>query len=289
MRPRLVACVLAVAACVLGASLAAALSPSPSPPGLSPSRDGGGEVRASSNDTGNDTRDPPTNETPRDPRNGTGNRTPLPAPTLTPEHQRIRGAAGSPVRFEVVVTNPAHDTQRVSVALRLPTTWRGHVDPFNGTLGPGASVTVTGSVSSPALVPTRALVGIDAIGRDNLSRGTLDVCFVTAVLDGCAGYGPNGTRPPSNDTRPPRNDTGGNGTKPPRNETGDPGNETGEPGNDTAPSSATFAAAAPASPLAARDVEVDLAASAPRPGPAARVAASAPGARASGEGTLRLI
>lgn len=289
MRPRPVAYVLAVAACVLGASLAAALSPGPTLPGMGAPASAPGKSAPAGNDTDDNETRPPRNETqpPRNetrPPNGTRNET-LPPPQVSPENQTLTGRAGAEVRFEVVVRNTASQTQVVGIDLDAPATWRTRVDAFDGSLAPGESVTVTGSISALGLYPTHAVVSVEAIGRDASSFAFLDVCFVTPLVEPCLHHDPPGneTRPPRNETQPPRNETGGNNTKPPRNETGGgnetrdpPGNETGEPRS--APAAAPAVRVLRVEEPALVSVRVEASLGAPGGPPAL-----------SGEGVLRLL
>lgn len=296
MRTRLFACAVAVAICVLGASLAAALSPPPSLPGsaASPGAGGEGAMRTSShdNDTRNDSRNdsnpPPGDNETRLP-NGTRNET-LPAPSISPEHQSLVGDYGDAVAFEVVVTNPATQPQVVGVSMSLPHAWRGRVDAYNSTLGPGDSVTVTGYVQALAPVPARATVTLTATGRDGSDFASLDVCFRTPLLQSCPTPPPgndtgNETRPPPrNETQPPKNDTRDNETQPPGNETQEP------PQNQTSQASSASAVLVPGSALGAPAERARVEAEASVPAAEARVRVRDPARLAApGEGTLRLV
>lgn len=296
MKPRLLAVAVAVAICVLGASLAAALSPPPSlpAPAASPGSGGEGHTRTSHNGSGNESHPPPRGNETLPPPNGTRNET-LPAPEISPENQSLVGRYGDAVSFEVVVSNPASQTQVVGVSLRLPHAWRGRVDAYNSSIAPGDSVTVTGYVQALAPAPSRATVTLTAAGRDGSSVASLDVCFITPILQSCPPPAPgNGTGnetrpPPRNETQPPRNDTRDNETWPPRNDTSEP------PANESAESSGMRAEPAPALVLGApakKDrVEAHASAGSGVGALELRARARDPSrvAAVSGEGSLRLI
>lgn len=233
MDPRRLLVALIAPALLLGAAATALAEPPSVPASDSPGGDGTEEARPG-NHSGNHTL-PPRDDTRPPPTNSSLNRT-LSAPVLSPDEQNLTGRAGIPLPFEITVTNPASETQRVVVTVDAPLGWKASVGAYDPVFGPGESRVVKGTLEAPPVVRSEGTARLWAQGESGGDGALLHACFAPAnpLLGACPDHGggnrtpPGSHWPPRNHTRPPGNDTRG-----PGNETSDPANEPREPGNGT--------------------------------------------------------
>lgn len=182
---------------------------------------------------------PPEDNGTAPPKNGTTNESeeapvvqPVPNETLadkpvvlSPDRQDLSGMAGAPIRFTLLVTNPAKVAQEVAFTIKSPKGWDVRVNPASAILGPDETLALQGSVLTPRLVGTSGTIAITATGSGGDDIAYVDVCSAGELGNACESQR---ARPPPANHTPPQN-----GTPPPSNETPPPPPPSQEPQDDT--------------------------------------------------------
>lgn len=152
----------------------------------------------------NETRRPPAGPTPPPEER------PGAAPVLSPEYQRVRGVAGAPVAFDLLVQNVGDAPQHVHLSASAPAWWRVSLSPDNVTLAPGESAAIEGRIDTRPGLGGEAILRIVAQGRGGNDAAFVDACIASAhvtapscVRTPSRNGTHNGTRPGENTTFPP--------------------------------------------------------------------------------------
>lgn len=147
--------------------------PPPPPPSRNQTQPANGTQPTPANSTSTSPVAPPENKTAADPA------------TLAPHEQEMRGQAGAPIRFVLLLTNTAHATQNVTLTAKAPVGWEVHLSPSSALLGPDETVPVHGTITTPGRIGTSGTIAVRALGAGGEDFAYVDLCTVGDLQSGC--------------------------------------------------------------------------------------------------------
>lgn len=106
--------------------------------------------------------------------------------SLEPREQNIRGQAGAPIRFVLLLTNTADTAQNVSLSVKSPVSWGVRLSPDAALLGADETVPIHGTIDTPALIGTSGTIAIFARGDGGEDVSYVNLCTIGVLQAGCA-------------------------------------------------------------------------------------------------------